>query len=338
MRTPCTLETWKGDKCQKVKTRNGLTPLHMRDISYQGKTVFIYDIDDEVHICGTDGKVNPDSDSDFDLFIVKEKKVLSETEKGLMKEVLRIAKALGLKAKIRDNIHISSHMETLPVTVHGIEVMVEACRYCNTGTVNIEVTFTLPEGGALANTYMDFCNGKETIPKKSRNGRFGPTERTFAYSPWNNNFLVVRSWECEFDELSKAGDEVIELAGYFMRHLDEYPSLRFWTVDDEEVKAKAREVIANADFEETDCDREEKSHWLKDRNSCVKGWFYPFNDRGRGTFDTLWPSSIDYAASNMGIKGSFEYAVSCIVLENEEYISKARSACRIREFTKTERF
>lgn len=189
--------------------------------------------------------------------------------------VQKILASLGVEAKINDDHFVSNQVETLPVDIHGVSVKVQYTRYAN-GGIGAEVTFSLPDEGVLADTYIRHVAKKENLKKNhGHEYHVGPDYRdyassllkkdTIAYSPWNDHYLVVAS------------------------------------------------------------------KYYRDRNSFFHGWFSPFNDRGRGTFDTLWPSSVDYAAKGMGNEGTFEYAVACILLEDKDFIAKGRQACRIRE-------
>lgn len=266
-------------------------------------------------------------------------------EYNAKEQVLRILRGLGLPADDASviNPYGGQSRESVEIPVHGSTVNVKFTVYGNGGYA-AEVTMSLPEDGVLANTFMDHCAAIEKTPK-NHGHRYchGPRWRdwitelrgykTEAYSPWNNRYLVVESKGYPDDRVDEAVTNVVALARQFFDHLEDLPKLRYWNEDDAEVVAKAKEIAGNADLHETDCDREERAHWLRDRNSFFCGWFYPFNDRGRGTFDVLWPSSVDYAASNMGIKGSFEYAVGSRLLVDPGFIAKARKACCIRKET-----
>jgi hypothetical protein len=269
-------------------------------------------------------------------------------KKQLQEVALRILKEIGVIAD-ENSINIDSFVgnqgSTKYINVFGSEVSAEATVY-DKGGCRIEVHFSLPENACMADTYIEYCVEKEGIPVGGWNhnpysGRKtkGPAEKhTEAYSPWHNRFFCVDSMNYGDGEFDEAVENAITLAKPFVKHLADVPSLRYWNPEDKEVIAKAKEIIDGADFDDEDVDREYKSHWLVDRNSFMKGWFFPFNDRGHGTFDTVWPSSLDYAAKGMGHPGSFEYAVACVLLENPEYIAKARKACRIREETRTYRY
>lgn len=259
---------------------------------------------------------------------------------------LRILRELGVKEPSIRKSYVVNVIETesCPLDDALIRASIsvfskESCR--------VDIDIRLPEGGAVAGTFMEYCAALEKTPKNNH-GEYchGPRYRdqqaenrfkqTFAYngSGWDH-FFYIRSEHYSTDEIDEAVANAIALAKQFTTHLCEYGSLRYWSPEDDEVRAKAKEIIRNADLHETDIDREDHSHMLEDRNSFIRGWFYPFNDRGRGTFDTVWPSSVDYAACNMGRKGSFEYAVACLVLTDPEYIAKARKACVIRTETRT---
>lgn len=264
-------------------------------------------------------------------------------KKQLQNIALRILREIGVNATedcINKESFIGNQGSTHPVDVHGTKVSAEATVY-EGGGCRIEVHFSLPENACMADTYMEHCVEKENIPVGGWSNRpyagrktRGPAEKhTEAYSPWHKRFFCVDSMYYKGNEFDEAVENAITLAKPFVKHLADVPSLRYWNPEDEEVVARAKEILENADFDDEDVDREYKSHWLVDRNSFMKGWFFPFNDRGRGTFDTLWPSSLDYAAKSMGHPGSFEYAVACTLLENPDYIAKAREACKIREET-----
>ena len=260
--------------------------------------------------------------------------------------VQKILASLGIEAKINDSHFVNNQVETLPVDIQGVSVMVQYTCYAN-GGIGAEVTFSLPEEGSLADTYIRHVAKKESL-KKNHGHKYhiGPDYRdyassllkkdTIAYSPWNNHNLVIASKYYDENEADEAVDNLIALARPFIEHLPDLQTLRYWKPTDLEVIAKAKEIIANADLYETDCDREEKAHYLRDRNSFFHGWFSPFNDRGHGTFDTLWPSSVDYAAKGMGNERTFEYAVACILLEDKDFIAKGRAACHIRKETVVE--
>lgn len=261
--------------------------------------------------------------------------------------VERILQALGLSTD-PSNINCpygGESRESAAFSAYGTTVKARFTAYGN-GGYGVEVTFHLPEDGVLAQTFMDHCASLEKIPKNhSHNYSCGPRYRdwgeelhgsnTEAYSPWNDRYLVVESKHYPDDRVDEAVTNCITLAKQFFRHLEDLPKLRYWNPDDAEVVARAKKIVAEADLHETDVDREERAHHIADRKSFFRGWFYPFNDRGRGTFDTLWPSSVDYAASGMGIKGSFEYAVASRLLEDTAFIAKAREACCIRKETVT---
>lgn len=258
----------------------------------------------------------------------------------------RILTELGLQPLLKADHPISNQVESQPQAIGPVTIVVTVTQFDGKKpSVRIDIDFSLPEGGILANAFMDYCNSKESIPK-DLSGKYcaGPRYKdylsqlrgceTFAYAPFNRNFFYVRSEDYDLEHLEEAATNASALAQRFVRHIPEYAQQRVWTVEDEDVKTKAREIIENADLEETDCDEENRAHHLRDAKSFFKGWFYPFNNHGRGTFDTVWPSSLEYAASGMGYRGSFEYAVASILLENDDFIAKARKACRIREETK----
>ena len=268
--------------------------------------------------------------------------------------VERIISKLNIPASIKEDDRVLHCVETEYCTVHGAEVKVEICRYAKMGggmsdDINVEMTIHLPEDGVMAQAYMDHVAAKEGLRKNiGHKYAAGPRYRDYldelrgrqveAYSPWNNRSIVVQAKKYTVNQMEEAVRDLLILAVPLVAHLGDLASLRFWTVEDEEVKAKAREIINGADFRDEDVDYETRSHWMKDANSFFKGWFNPWNDRGRGTFDTIWPASVERAASAMGVKGTFEYAVACILLEDPEFIAKARQACRIREETVTRRY
>lgn len=265
-------------------------------------------------------------------------------------QIIQILKGIGIVTSgdcIEDS-HVSNETTSKSFNVEGTGIRISVCEFGN-GNCRIDIDFRLPEGSVLADTFMDFCAGKEGT-KKNNYGEyfFGPSyatqmeenrnKQTFAISPWSNTFFYVRSEHYKVTELDEAVENAIGLAKQFVSHLPELKTLRYWNTEDKEVIDKAKDIIENAALQETDCDREEKAHYLVDSHSFIKGWFYPFRDAGKGTFDTVWPSSVEYAASCVSRKGTFEYAIACIVLTNESYIAKARKACRIRKETKTYMF
>lgn len=269
-------------------------------------------------------------------------------KKQLQDIALRILRETGVLVagdSINRESIVCNQGSTKRIDVHGTEVSAEVTVY-EGGGCRIEVHFALPDNACMAETYIEYCTEKENLPVGGWNNRpyagrntKGPGEKhTEVYSPWHNRFFCVDSMGYGDGEFDEAVENAITLAKPFVKHLADVPSLRYWNPEDEEVAAKAKEILENADFDDEDVDREYKSHWLIDRNSFMKGWFFPFNDRGRGTFDTLWPSSLDYAAKSMGHPGSFEYAVACALLENPDYIAKAREACKIREETVKHRY
>ena len=265
--------------------------------------------------------------------------------------VEQIVRELGINAAIRKETFVSHTVETEPVTVHGAKVNIKIVRYGRMGggmsdDIGVEVTFSLPEDGVLADTYLNHVAAEEGL-RKNHGHKYaaGPRYRDYsaeldgrqaeAYSPWHNHYLDVCAKRYTVSQMEEAVRDTLTLARPLAAHLSDLAGMRYWNPTDKEVVAKAREIAENADLRDEDVDRETRSHWLRDAKSFFKGWFNPWNDHGRGTFDTLWPSSVDYAASAMGIKGSFEYAVACVLLEDEAYIAKARKACRIRKETVT---
>lgn len=263
--------------------------------------------------------------------------------------VEQIARELGINATIRKDGHVSHTVETEPCTLHNVEIAVKIFRYARMGggmseDIGVEVTFSLPEDGVLADTYLDHVAAAEAF-RKNHGHQYaaGPRYRdysselggrqTVAYSPWHNRYLDVSAKHYTVSQMEEAVRDTLALARPLATHLPDLAGMRFWNATDDDVVAKAREIAEKADLRDEDVDRETRSHWLRDAKSFFKGWFNPWNDRGRGTFDTLWPSSVDYAASAMGIKGSFEYAVACVLLEDSHFIAKARAACRIHKET-----
>lgn len=265
--------------------------------------------------------------------------------------VEQIVKELGINAIIRKETFVSHTVETEPCTLHGTEVSVKIVRYARMGggiseDIGIEVTFSLPEDGVLADTYLNHVAAAEGFRKNhGHEYAAGPHYRDYsaelrgrqavAYSPWHNRYLDVSAKHYTVDQMEEAVRDTLALARPLAAHLSDLAGMRYWNPTDEEVVSKAREIAENADLRDEDVDRETRSHWLRDAKSFFKGWFNPWNDSKRGTFDILWPSSVDYAASAMGIKGSFEYAVACVLLEDTLFIAKARAACRIHEETIT---
>lgn len=268
--------------------------------------------------------------------------------------VEQIARELGINAAIKKDGHCSHTVETELITVHGVDINIKIFRYARMGggmseDIGVEVTFSLPEDGVLADTYLDHVAAAEAFRKN--NGHeyaAGPRYRDYsselhgrqavAYSPWHNRYLDVSAKRYTISQMEEAVRDTLALARPLAAHLPDLTGMRYWNPTDDDVVAKAREIAENADLQDEDVDRETRSHWLSDAKSFFKGWFNPWNDREWGTFDTLWPSSVKYAASAMGIEGSFEYAVACVLLEDEEFKAKAREACVIREETKTIRY
>lgn len=258
----------------------------------------------------------------------------------------RILRGIGIEPgkDFIEDANVSNVLYTKSFTLHGTTIRAEIVIF-DGDTCRVDIDFYLPENGVLAKAFMDHCAAIEKTPTnhgheycagpqyKSWSDELGK-KTTFAISPWNNRSFYVRSEHYLTSELEEAVDNAITLARQFACHLADLPSLRYWKETDEEVVAKAREIVENADFEETDIDREEKAHWMIDRNSFFKGWFFPFRSGGKGAFDTFPYSRF----GAIGIEGSFEYAVSCILLYDKEYIAKAKKACRIRTETKTVRY
>lgn len=248
--------------------------------------------------------------------------------------VLRIVRELGLEADINPDTHISNYKESHECVRCATGINVKAFKYGNVDKIQVEVRFRLPEEGPLAMTYIEHCAAAAALPKNGDGYYCSPRSgKTYVYSPWGDHYFIVEARDYTPGELDSAVENVILLAREFVQHLGELASFRMWTQDDPEVIREAERIIEGADLYESDCDRETRSHWLRDRNSFFRGWFNPWNDNGRGTFDILWPSSVDRAA--IGIRGSFEYAVSSRLLVDPRFIAKARKACRIRKETRT---
>lgn len=253
---------------------------------------------------------------------------------------LRIMEEIGLPSQIHPTI-VRNQAETVEVERFGTKIRSQVTMYQDK-TIHVEVLLTLPEEAVLADTFMDEVAKIEKLTKNHHyKYAIGPRYRdyssemfnkqTCALSPWSNHYLILESRYYPAGESEEAIANAITLAKKVIPHLDILVKLRYWKQEDKEVIAKAKEIVAGADLHETDVDREEKAHWLVDRNSFIRGWFIPFNDKGKGSFDIYWPASVDYAAKTMGRPGTFEYAVACLVLVDPVYIAKARKACRIRK-------
>ena len=272
--------------------------------------------------------------------------------KALEQHAERILRAFGIENTdgcIDRTWPVSNCIRTRSYALHKVDIDVEIDVFehkTRPTTCRIDIDFILPEEGVLAQVFMDHCAGIEKTPTNHHHeycagpaypdfvSELAASKQTFALSPWNNNMFYIRSEGYPLDEISQSVDHALSLALQFVRHLPELASLRRWKTTDPDVVAKARQIVENADFHETDVDREERAHWLEDRNSFFKGWFYPFNDKGKGTFDTCYKP---YFAA-IGIEGSFEHAVSCLLLFDKEYIAKARKACWIRKETVTVKY
>lgn len=269
----------------------------------------------------------------------------NQMNQNITNYALRILKEIGIDPgeNYIKNSPVNNILETEEFELHGVKISVTITEFVNTlrGLIDeckVEIDFSLPRDGALAETFMNHCAAIEKIPKNQGDHySYGPRyhsysaelegKHTYAISPWHNTYFVVESINYRHAELEEAVNNAIALARQFTAHLSDLSSIRYWKPTDKEVITKAKEIVKNASFQETDCDRKAGAHWLRDRNSFFKGWFYPFNNRGNGTFDTMFQPY--YAA--IGIEGSFEYAVSCLLLYDEEYIRKAREACVIRK-------
>ena len=121
--------------------------------------------------------------------------------------VEQIARELGISAAIRKETFVSHTVETEPVTVHGVEVNIKIFRYARMGggmseDIGVEVTFSLPEDGVLADTYLNHVAAAEAFRKNhGHEYAAGPRYRdysaelggrqTVAYSPWHNRYLDV---------------------------------------------------------------------------------------------------------------------------------------------------
>lgn len=269
--------------------------------------------------------------------------------KELKDYAIEILNGIGIEAgedAVGDQ-YVSNQVTTKEYDVLGVKI---DARVTNFGkTCRAEVTLSLPDDGILADTYIEHVTKAEAIAKNHHyRPCYGPIYRNYsdelgakkteAYSPWHNHYLCIWSEGYKAEEFEDAVKNCISLSRPFLAHLGDLASMRYWCLSDAEVVAKAKDIVANAALYESDCDREERAHYIRDEKSFFHGWFYPFNDHGRGTFDTLWPSSVNYAASGMGIEGSFEYAVASVLLEDEEFIRKARKACRIHQETITRRY
>ena len=268
---------------------------------------------------------------------MQEAKLDAESLKIYAKQILQ---SLGFPSEDEsfDKQYVCNQAQSKTFNIHGSEVYVKVTDYER--TCEAEVNFNLPENAVLADTYINHCAEIEKLEKNpGHNYGLGPEYKDYnfymwnkvteAYSPWHRRNFIVCSKHYPTAEIDSAVKNCAELAKKFFSHLSEVPSLRYWKSTDEEVIARAKEVIANADLYEAGVDREEKAHWIKDRNSFFKGWMSPFADNGKGCFDIHWPGSVDYAAKNMGIEGSFEYAVASLLLVDEEFTAKARKACHI---------
>lgn len=259
---------------------------------------------------------------------------------------LRILSELGVEDIPLSSCHNINSAETETASIGPARVSAKVVDFG--GTCRVDIDFRLPENGAVARTFIEYCAGKEGTPK-NRSGQYacGPTYKDWTAESRGKHTSVITNWDHFFyirsenygaGEVEEAVTNAIALAKQFSDHLGEYDSLRVWTTEDAEVTAKAMEITAHADLRETDIEHEYGGHWIQDRNSFMKGWFYPFNDRGRGTFDTVWPGSVDHVASHIGHKGSFEYAVASVLLTDPDFIAKARKACVIRTETITRRY
>lgn len=252
----------------------------------------------------------------------------------------RIIKELGINGSAASDNFVSNEVESEDCSIENVRIKASISVF-ESGKCRVEINFALPKEGASSVTFTDYCARIEKTPRDfEKKYMSGPS-----YKSWNDArnkkrtiaiiisdcFFYVRSENYTESEIEEALENAIMLAGQFTRHIKEYPSLRRWNPDDMEVVQKAKEIIANARLFESDIDRECGAHFIKDNNSFMKGWFFPLRDKGRGTFDTLWPSSLDYAASFMGAKGSFEYAVAYVLLEDKSFIAKARQACVLRK-------
>ena len=248
------------------------------------------------------------------------------------KEVQEVISGLGLKGAVEKKQYVSCCSESEKINLEGIDICVKITKYGNVDKLEAEIAFVLPEEGVTAVSFIEHCAKAEGL-KQTRDYYYGISKDTYLISPWNNNYFTAISRTFPSGEVAKAVEELVALGSIIVKHIPEYTSLRRWKTTDPEVVAKAKEIVTNASFRETDIDRENRAHYLRDENSFVKGWFFPFNDKGRGTFDTVWPSSVEYAALNFGDVGSFNFCVGSLVLEDPDCIAKARKACVIRKET-----
>lgn len=269
-----------------------------------------------------------------------------ENKENLANYAKHILEQIGIQYSndfINHNL-VANAVETKRYILHDVEIKVEIIVFENK-TCRVDINFYLPENGVLANTFMNHCAAIERIPKNHAHeycaGPMYPdyitelraSKRTFALSPWNNTMFYVRSEGYPLTDIQMAVDNALVLAMQFVRHLGDHATLRYWNPTDVEVIAKAKEIVRNANLQDVDVDKEEKAHWLHDANSFFKAWFFPFTDKGKGSFGIVWPSSLSYAAGMMGIRGSFEYAVACVLLQDPDFIAKAKKTCHIFEET-----
>ena len=268
------------------------------------------------------------------------------TSESLKVYALRILRELGLPAN-RDSFgtqYIGNQAETKVFKSYGTKVYVKVTDFSKDSRINsncqVEVNFSLPEDAVMAETFIEHCAKRERIeknvdgyyslgPKYKNRNDYIANKKTEAFSPWQNRMFTVWSDKYPISEIDTAVENCIKLAKKFYNHLSEVPALKVWKTTDRETISKANAIIANAKLYEADTDRENKGHWIKDANSFFKGWFYPFNDKDKGSFDIYWPGSVEKTAGNMGVEGSEEYAIASLLLVNDEFIAKARKACRI---------
>ena len=268
------------------------------------------------------------------------------TSESLKVYALKILSELGLPANKDSfgNQYVGNQAETKVFKSYGTKVYVRVTDFskdCKVGgDCRVEVNFSLPEDAVMADTFIEHCARREKI-EKNVDGYYGlgpkyenrydyiVSRKTEAFSPWHNRMFTVWSDKYPTGEIETAVENCTKLAKKFYDHLSEVPALKVWKTTDKETVAKANAIIANAKLYEADTDRKNKAHWIKDENSFFKSWFYPFNDKGKGSFDIYWPSSVEKTAGNMGVEGSEEYAIASLLLVNDEFIAKARKACRM---------
>lgn len=235
--------------------------------------------------------------------------------------------------KLTEKNCIRNWVETKEYDYGTFKVNVEICDFDNTDC-RVDININLPNDGIVALEYMHYCGKAEQIKKNNGHkytiGHYYQNymdelrkKITFAYCPWGGQSFYIRSERYKLSEIEEAVKYASELAMLFLKHESEYESMRVWSINDDEVKAKAREIIANADFRPTDYDREYRGYYIVDRNSFITGWFYPSWDDGKGSFDIGWRGM----ALSKWNEGTFERCVAEIVFHDATAISKARISC-----------